>query len=269
MKPLPAHRIAIGKPVIEELPSVPIVLPLTPVVYTSSEPSTPDKCPTQRAYPFLLLASTGVAALFCMLYLTKPVSMSAPATMQALAVEKPTSITTTPPSTSMVDSSQPDLLLLPDAAILPGESAANPKTDLIDKPSKLPSSPTISKYEETNLRVQHVLTAEAADGQFDRIVLDVPVLYESRNLRWTATEVAEARSLLIQMMDYQDQSRALRAKGAELLNAWNQLIEQSIPATELRADTPSLPANQQDAADTPRPTGLISTDAIQIHPAGK
>jgi hypothetical protein len=54
-----------------------------------------------------------------------------------------------------------------------------------------------------------------------------------------------------------------------LLNDWNRLIEKSLPATELRADSPSLPANQQDAADAPRPAGLISTDSIQIRPAGK
>lgn len=267
MKPLPAHRTAIGKTEIEELSSVPIVLPHTPVVYTSSERRAPDTCPTQRAYPILLIASTGVAALFCMLYLTKPVSMSVPAAVAPLPVEIATPIPAAAPSTAVLETSEPDLL--PDAAVLPGESAANHESDLITKPSKLPASPAVSKFEETNLRVQHVLTAEAADGQFDRIVLDVPVLYESRNLRWTVAEVAEARSLLIQMMDYQDQSRTLRAKGAQLLNAWNHLIEQSIPATELRADTPSLPANQRDAADAPRPAGLISTDSIQIHPAGK
>lgn len=267
MKPLPAHRTAIGKPEIQERPSVPIVLTHTPVVYASTDSRSPDTNPVPRTYPFLLLASTGVAALFCVLYLTKPVNISAPAAVTPLPIEKATPIPTTASTTSGGNASQIDLL--PDAAMLPGESAANPQTDLIEKQSKLPSSPNISKFEETNLRVQHVLTAEATDGQFDRIVLDVPVLYQSRNLRWTSAEVAEARSLLIQMMDYQDQSRALHAKGSELLNTWNLLIERSIPATELRADTPSLPANQQDGADVPRSTGLISSDSIQIHPVSR
>jgi hypothetical protein len=103
----------------------------------------------------------------------------------------------------------------------------------------------------------------------DRIVLDVPVLYRSRELRWTADEVAKARQLLVQLMDYQEKCRALRSEGTDLLSAWNKLIEQSLPATELRADSPSLPANQLDAADSPRPAGLISTESIQIRPTGK
>ncbi len=61
----------------------------------------------------------------------------------------------------------------------------------------------------------------------------------------------------------------LRAEGIGLLDAWNQLIERSIPAAQVRADSPTLPDNQQDAADTPRPAGLLSTDSIQIQPSGK
>ena len=70
-------------------------------------------------------------------------------------------------------------------------------------------------------------------------------------------------------MDYQDKCRSLRAEGVGLLDSWNHLIERSIPATQVRADSPTLPANQQDAADAPRPAGLMSTDSIQIQPSGK
>ena len=74
---------------------------------------------------------------------------------------------------------------------------------------------------------------------------------------------------MVRMMDYQEKCQALRAEGVELLDAWNHLIDRSIPASDLRADSPSLPANQQDAADSPRPAGLITTESIQLQPAGK
>ena len=79
----------------------------------------------------------------------------------------------------------------------------------------------------------------------------------------------QARELLVRLMDYQEKSQLLRAEGVELLDAWNRLIEASIPATDLRADSPSLPANQEDAADAPRPAGLITTESIQLQPSGK
>ena len=70
-------------------------------------------------------------------------------------------------------------------------------------------------------------------------------------------------------MDYQEKSRQLRAEGVQLLDAWNHLISKSIPASELRADSPSLPENQVDAADAPRPAGLITTESIQIQTSGQ
>jgi hypothetical protein len=70
-------------------------------------------------------------------------------------------------------------------------------------------------------------------------------------------------------MSYQEKSQQLRAEGVELLESWNHLIGNSIPATELRADSPSLPVNQQDAVDAARPAGLITTESIQITPPSK
>ena len=125
------------------------------------------------------------------------------------------------------------------------------------------------QFEQTNLRVQHILTADTPDGHVANIDIDVPVLYQSRNLRWTPAEVAQARQLLIQLSDYQDKTRQLRAEGATLLASWNQLVEKSIPAGVVRADSPSLPSNQQDAADAPRPAGLDTNEAIRIQPTGK
>lgn len=261
MKPLPAHRNAIGKPDGEAMPSLPTALATTSAAYSAANRRAPATCGAQRVYPWLLLFSTAVAALFCLLYITKPVIVPAPAMIVPLPAGKPGAA---PATSTSAATSQPDLM--PAADALPGEQQADARPLSGDPRSAVPGPPSISTFEETNLRVQHVLTAEAPGGQLDRIVLDVPVLYHSRNLRWTAAEVADARGMLIRLMDYQDKSRELRAEGAALLDAWNQLIGQSIPATELRADSPSLPPNQQDAADAPRPSGLITTDAIQITP---
>ena len=151
--------------------------------------------------------------------------------------------------------------IMPDKDRLPGEKTTGA--------TPLSASPSTTPFEQTNLRIQHILTAEAPGGHTSKIDLDVPVLYQSRNLRWTPAEVAEARELLIRLADYQEKSRALRLEGAELLDSWNRLIERSIPATDLRADSPTLPTNQQDAADAPRPAGLDTTELIQIQPAGK
>jgi hypothetical protein len=264
MNPLPSPRHPAGKPDGGGMPSLPTVLSPSSGDYSASNRRSSPLCPAQRAYPWLLFASTAVAALFCLLYITKPVIIPAPAMIAPSIVGKsaaspsiPVSLPATPENSTTS--------LVPSRSALPGETPPAPS----DSAAALPGPPSISAFEETNLRVQHVLTAEAPGGHLDRIVLDVPVLYQSRQLRWTVAEVAEARRLLLQLMAYQEKCRALRAEGDDLLGVWNRLIEQSLPATELRADSPSLPANQQDAADNPRPAGLISTESIQIRPAGK
>jgi hypothetical protein len=161
---------------------------------------------------------------------------------------------------------------MPNGNRLPGEQNTAP-TDL--KPTApnpsgaTPDSPSTSAFEETNLKIQHILTAETPAGQLARIDVEVPVLYQSRNLRWTPEDVAEARQLLARLTDYQDKSQQLRASATNLLDAWNRLISRSLPASELRADSPSLPSNQKDAANAPLSSGLITTESIQIQPAEK
>lgn len=265
MNPLPSNRQPAGKPDGGGMPSLPTVLPPSSGDYSASNRRSSPACPAQRAYPWLLFASTAVAALFCLLYITKPVIIPTPAMIAPATAGKSAGNPSTPAPLSATDGNSTPASMIPSRNALPGETPT--ATD--DPRSTLPGPPSVSSFEETNLRVQHVLTAEAPGGHLDRIVLDVPVLYRSRELRWTAGEVAEARRLLLKLMDYQEKCRALRAEGSDLLGVWNRLIEQSLPATELRADSPSLPANQLDAADTPRPAGLISTESIQIRPAGK
>jgi hypothetical protein len=253
MKPIPASKSTAALSNDGGMPALPSPLVTPAGEYSASNRRASPVCGTQRAYPWLLFFSTAVAALFCMLYITKPVIIPSPAMIApATPLRTPAAEKAQPPPAS---SATPSASLLPARDSLPGEGDSQP--------------PAVSHFEETNLRIQHVLTAEAPGGQLDRIILDVPVLYQSRNLRWTPDEVAAARELLIRLMDYQDKCRSLRVEGIGLLDAWNSLIERSIPATQVRADSPTLPANQQDAMEAPRPAGLMSTDSIQIQPSGK
>lgn len=208
-----------------------------------------------RAYPWLLALSTLAALIFCLMYVTKPV------------------VGTTgknDPPKPMVPAIQPDPLahnLIPDQNLLPGNTLpdhpkAHPPSP---KPKSTPASaPMHSIYEETNLRVQHILTAEDPGGHVNRIDIDVPVLYQSRNLRWTAAEVSEARRLMLRLMEYQDKTRQLKTEGQQLLAAWSKLMGQSIPSAQLRADSPSLPGNQEEATQSSRPVGTTTTNAIQL-----
>ena len=260
MKPLPAQRTASGKPTGEAIPSLPAALAPSSGPYSTANRRATNGATASNVYPLLLLMSTAVAGLFCLLYITKPVIVREPAMAAPATPAKPA-----PPSPATAQPAD----LMPRRDALPGENQATVKPVPSDPRGALADAPVSSFFEETNLRIQHVLTAEAPGGHRDRIVLDVPVLYQSRQLRWTPDEVARARDLLVRLMDYQEKSRTLRAEGIGLLDAWNSLIEKSIPAAELRADSPTLPANQQDAADAPRPAGLITTDSIQLQPAGK
>lgn len=251
------------------MPSLPTALPPSSGDYSTSNRRASSACAAQQAYPWLLFTSTAVAAVFCLLYITKPVILPAPAMISPTLAGKSPAASALPAALPKSAGDTPGSSLIPSSSALPGEDRPDATPASGDSLSTLPGPPAVSAFEETNLRVQHVLTAEAPGGHLDRIVLDVPVLYRSRELRWTAAEAAEARQLLVRLMDYQEKSRALRAEGAGLLGAWNHLIGNSLPATELRADSPSLPANQQDAADAVRPAGFISTESIQIRPAGK
>lgn len=260
MNPLPAQTAAPGNTSGEATPSSPAAV-ATPSGQYSKANRRATSTPGHRAYPWLLSASTAIAALFCLLYITKPVIISAPATGQTAPAN--TSLAMAAPSPARSG-------LMPSGNSLPGErNPATLKPVPADPRRTLPAPPSASAFEETNLRIQHILTAEAPGGHLDRIDIDVPVLYQSRNLRWTASEVAEARALLARLMDYQEKTQSLRAQGVELLESWNRLIGNSIPSAELRADSPSLPANQDDAAGAPRPAGSNTTESIQLQAPGK
>ena len=263
MKPLPAQHATEVKTAGESIPSLP-----GPLASSAGNFSTANRransCAAQRAYPWLLSASTATAALFCLMYITKPVIISTTDLPQAPAADSK-------PALSMADVASTPTRLMPGSDRLPGEQGTSNsvKPASIAPRRALPGPPSSTAFEETNLRIQHILTAEAPGGHMDRIDIDVPVLYHSRSLRWSTSEVKEARDLLARLMDYQEKSSQLRSEGVELLDTWNRLIGHSIPASELRADSPSLSENQEDAADAPRPAGLITTESIQIKTSGK
>lgn len=261
MNPLPAQKSPNQKPAGDTLPTLTTVLPSSPGPYSTANRRT-GTCTVQRAYPWLLSASTLVAAAFCLLYITKPII--APASI-------PSGVPAAGPKTGTAATlAGAPGNLLPGKDRLPGETATALKPTPANPRRDLPGRPSPTAFEETNLRVQHILTAEAPGGHMDRIDIDVPVLYQSRNLRWTTADVATARELLNKLMDHQEKTRQLRAEGVELLDAWNTLVSNSLPADDLRADSPSLPDNQEDAADSPRPAGWTTTESIQIQtPSGK
>jgi len=264
MKPIPPPRDFGERP--GDVPAHSLTIPLIPAAgeYSAANRRS-NACAVSRAYPWLLVLSTLVAAAFCLLYMTKPVIVPAPAMIAAGTAPQAMAAAEAPGKAAARQAS-----LLPSRDSLPGEKPEPPAQPLASDPREAYLTPPVtSAFEETNLRIQHILTAETPGGGLDRIVLDVPVLYQSRNLRWTQAEVEQARILLIRLMDYQDQSRALRAEGIALLDAWNNLVDRSIPGAALRADSPSLPSNQEDAASAPRPADFISTDSIKIKAPGK
>lgn len=232
------------------MPSLPTVLPPATGSYSKANRRV-GSSPAQRAYPWLLGASTLIAAVFCVMYVTKPVIVTSPDNAEAAVGGDAGD----PPSKRPADNS-----LLPSRRSLPGDGTAASLAGI--------QPPVTSSFEETNLRVQHILSADAPGGHASRIDLEVPVLYQSRNLRWTPAEVADARDLLVRLTDYQEKSRTLRSEGLALLDAWNSLLDRSLPADGLRADSPSLPANQGDAAASSA-QGITTTESIQFEPAGK
>ncbi len=212
-------------------------------------------CPVQRAYPWLLVSSTALAALFCGLYMTKPVIVSGSGPGPAATATAPAPVfAAAAPVMAESDS------LLPRTGALPGDVSKPQPAD----PRRLASAQAgpETAFEETNLQIQHVLKAQGPDGQdLGKIDLKVPVLYQSRALRWTPDEIARARDLMKRISDYQEASRYLREQGGTLLAEWNALVGESIPSSALRADSPTLTGNSQPAAGN---GGLDSTQAIEI-----
>lgn len=232
MRPLPTNPLP-----ATDIPA-PRTLELGPA---SAAPNHRRSAAAHGAYPWLLLASTLLAGVFCFLYLTKPVIASNPSEPVTAATAEPTA---------------------PAAADPAPVTKPAPASSEVVSPDTI-EAPEHGPYEETNLRIQHVLGASAPDGtDLGRLTLDVPVLYQSGAIRWNRDDVTKARSLLSRIDAYQDRSRALREEAVMLISEWDNLIVSSIPEPALRADSPTLPENQGPGAADQAP--LRSTEAIEI-----
>ena len=266
MKPLPAQDPGVVEVTDSTIQSLASALASAAASYSTSNRRA-STTRVVRVYPWLLATSTLLAAVFCLMYITKPFIGSQQVVAPVNPPANPANPAPSVPVKALAVTAAAQPGLMPSHDRLPGEKATR-ETPRDAGIAARPTSAPVA-FEQTNLRIQHILTAEAPGGHLARINLDVPVLYQSRNLRWTAAELAEARALLIRLGTYQEKTRLLRSEGAELLDSWNRLVERSIPAADLRADSPTLPANQQDAADSPRPAGLDTRELIQIQPAAK
>lgn len=260
MRPLPTSNQVAPVTAKQPVPTATQTLELGPLHNPSPAPNrrASSSGAAQRSYPWLLLASTGLAAVFCGLYLTKPViAASAPAAPLNSAFDPTPPL---PPGPAATKAEKQTASLLPNSGALPGDASAKPQATDPRRLQSAEAGPAAS-YEETNLRVQHVLQAQGPSGEdLGKIKLEVPVLYGSRSLRWTPAEIARARELLVQIGDYQEKSRALQAEGGALLSEWNALVGDSVPGAVLRADSPTL---TRDALLNPG-EGLDSTEAIEI-----
>lgn len=256
MRPLPTttHSAPLAAKPAPVLPA-PQTLELGPL--SNSTSPAPNRraaaCPVQRAYPWLLVTSTALAALFCGLYMTKPVIVAGRQPGPAATANSPSPVFAS-------SQSKPADSLMPRPGALPGDVTKPQPAD----PRRLASAQEgpENAFEETNLQIQHVLKAQGPGGEdLGKIDLKVPVLYRSRALRWTPEEVAKARDLMVRIGNYQEASRMIRDEGNNLLAEWNTLVGNSIPTAVLRADSPSLTGETQPAAD---PDGLDSAEAIEI-----
>ncbi|MFC4995466.1 hypothetical protein [Rubritalea tangerina] len=195
-------------------------------------------------YKFLLTFSTLSAVFFCWLYVTKPthivssnVTENTPAPSTSENVEEDTS-------------SKPSNFVNLQQSSLPGDGPSElppTETNASQKGAPIPLATTDSTeglvgFEETNHKVQHVLTAKS-NSSSERIILQVPVIYKTRGLRFSPEQTKEAQRVLRALKIYQSQIQKLHQDGQNIQLAWNNLLMSAQPIDALRADSPSLPSN--------------------------
>ncbi|MBT8037481.1 MAG: hypothetical protein KJO21_08045 [Verrucomicrobiae bacterium] len=209
----------------------------------------------EKAYPWLLGASTCLSAILCWMYVTKPVLAVDEA--GGVTERRPTVALSTAPSDAAAAGIKPTAGdLVPSDTDLPGAQSStsgaagesvetgSPETiDLQRLAAGGDSSAMASGWESTNLKVQHILSADVGDGELEKIVINVPVIYETRTMRWTSADMVKARDVLSRLMVYERNLSNLRKEGQALFDDWNQLLEATVPAAALRADSVSLPYN--------------------------
>lgn len=210
------------------------------------------------AYHWLLIASLLLSSILCWLYVTKPVIVE-----NVASNASESGMETSGPGGQSASSRV--AALVPSSDALPGETSSEDNIPRKISPGQLAASslavsPFSPGWESTNLKVQHILSADTGGEELEKIVLDVPVLYQSRSLRWTHDNITQARKIMQRLVVYESHLNQLRNEGQQILQDWNQLVEDTMPANALRADSPSLPHNHGESGvsgDLPDSSSLI------------
>lgn len=190
-------------------------------------------------YKFLLILSTLSAVFFCYLYVTKP--------SEKIIISEGSQIEKKAPDPALASENEPiSSFEKLTANALPGEepkSQPHPSSTHSLEGVPLPQTPSIADkfgWEETNDRVQHIVSAEFG-AQSQRILIEVPVIYQTRGLRLGPDQANEAQRVLRALKIYQQQIKKLHQDGKNIQMAWNSLLLSAQPIAALRADSPSLP----------------------------
>ncbi len=234
---------------------------------------------TQRVpliYPFMLIICAIVATLFCYLYLTTSPNDSSANDLSAAGLSanhsshkaeihsqpqlqmgdsastQNTPVVTSPtkedtlipqPPTESTATEQNRPFQLPSDSSLPGEIKVKTSPLATMPLAKSPALGDSVSYEQTNYSIQHVLDAQYGDTSQERITIQVPVLYQTRGMRWGPSEIQEASRILRAMEIYKGRVTQLKNDGHNIQKAWENLLARSQPLSALRADSPSLPSN--------------------------
>ena len=81
-------------------------------------------------------------------------------------------------------------------------SPVKPNSKAISDLKKLQYSSDWNGWEKTNLQMQHVLSANLDGANVQKIVINTPVYYESRTMRWSKKDIAQARDILSRLVVY-------------------------------------------------------------------
>lgn len=193
-----------------------------------------------RFYPPLLTLSMALTGVFCYLYITKPVVVENGEGSAAPVASAVVHLPATPGGVGANEEvEESGLAPFPEGAALPGD-----EVETIDT-RRLPVPVVNRSLEPTNLRMQHIFMADTGAEQMERLELELPVLYECRTLSWDAESIEEARYLALQMSEHLKDVQIVRKNGEALMAQWKELLKRTMPTDVLRADSPSLPENQQ------------------------
>ena len=209
-------------------------------------PSSQSSSEITLTYKYLLTFSTLSAVFFCWLYVTKPTIVTA----SKVAAEE--SVSTQSNASGSKEKAPPAPTLNSFAKLnnsgLPGDTAKSETLSPMsaaNRDSNIPlplsdSTKDLVGFEETNDRVQHVITAQS-NSSSERIILEVPVIYKTRGLRFGPEQANEAQRVLRALKIYQSQIKKLHQDGKNIQLAWDSLLMSAQPVAALRADSPSLP----------------------------